>query len=193
MKKIEILEGNYIYLGEYPQNGTVPEPIKWRVLKNENGVLTVIADAILCNGDFDIKYSEYKPSRVREFLLKEFFPTAFTQEEQSLILETELGDGINDKIYIPAVDDIKDLTREQRIRKITPYSYSKKASGYPVFYKSDKIYQNNGWYWTRTPYKPPYDPKRPNHVWYVIYNGGIEERAVWGDDIGIVPMMRVKV
>ena len=39
--------------------------------------------------------------------MKEFLPTAFTQEEQSLILETELGDGINDKIYIEVLEKVQ--------------------------------------------------------------------------------------
>ena len=192
MNKIEIIENKYIYFGSYPQNGTFKEPIKWRILKQEDNVLTLISDVILFNDDFDIRYSEYSKSKLRNIILNEFIPNAFSLEEMDLILETELEDCI-DKVFIPSVLDIKHLSREERIRKVTPYAISKNASHYPVYSKKDLYLKHNGWYWTRTPYKPPYDPTRNHHVYYISYSGSLEERAVWGSDIGVVLMMRVKI
>ena len=192
MKKIEIIEDKYIYLGSYPQNGTVNEPIKWRILKQENDILTVITDVILLNDDFDIRYSEYHKSKVRNLILNDFIPKAFTIEELSLIVETELEE-CTDKVFIPSVNDIKHLSREERIRKVTPFAISTNASHYPIYSKKNIALKYNGWYWTRTPYKPPYDPTRNHHVYYISYCGSLEERAVWGPDIGIVLMMRVKL
>ena len=123
--------------------------------------------------------------------MNEFIPFAFTAEEQALILDTKLED-VTDKVYLPSVDELKSLSREERIRKVTPYACSNKASSYPVYTKKEKHLEGNGWYWTRTPYKPPYDPKRDHHVYYISYRGSLEERTVWGYDIGIVLMMRVK-
>ena len=88
---------------------------------------------------------------------------------------------------------MKIIERSERIRKVTPYAISTKASHYPAYTKKELPLKDNGWYWTRTPYKPPYDPNRYNHVWYISYNGSIEERNVWGYDIGVVLMMRVKL
>jgi len=192
MNGIKIVDDKYVFLGSYPQNSNLKEPIKWRILKKEENILTLITDVILFNDDFDINYSDYKRSKIRKIILEEFFPFAFNEEEQNLILETQLEDVI-DKVYIPSLEDLNNLTKEERIRKVTPYAVSKNASSYPAYSKKDKAIEGNGWYWTRTPYKPPYDPTRFNHVYYVIYNGSIYERNVWGNDIGVVLMMRVKI
>ena len=192
MKKIEVIDGNFIYLGSYPQTGTIDEPIKWRILKQENDILTVITDVILFNDDFDNRYSEYHKSKVRNLILNEFVPKAFTKEELDLIVETELEE-CTDKVFIPSVMDIKHLSREERIRKVTPYAISTYASHYPAYTKKELYLKDNGWYWTRTPYKPPYDPTRNHHAYYISYSGSLEERPVWGHDIGIVLMMRVKL
>ena len=188
---LKIIDDKYIFLGSYPQNGTSDEPIKWRILKDEDNVLTVISDVILFNDDFDINYSDYDRSKIRKIILEDFIPHAFTTQEQEMLLEPQL-ETVKDKVFLPSVEELKGLSRSERIRKVTPYARSKKASAYPVYSKKDKELENNGWYWTRTPYKPPYDPHRPNHVYYISYCGSLEERNVWGYDIGVVLMMRVK-
>lgn len=190
--KMKIIDSKYVFIGSYPQNGTEKEPIKWRILKKEDDILTLISDVILFNDDFDINYSEYRISKIRKIILEQFIPFAFTLEEQELILDTQLED-VCDKVYIPSLEDMKIIERSERIRKVTPYAISTKASHYPAYTKKELPLKDNGWYWTRTPYKPPYDPTRYNHVWYISYNGSIEERNVWGYDIGVVLMMRVKL
>ena len=187
---LEIIDNKYVLIGRYPQSGTQSEPIKWRILKNEDGVLTLITDVILFNEDFDYKYSDYERSKLRKVILEKFIPIAFTEEELQIILETSF-DGLSDKVFIPSLDEMKEIPREERIRKITAYAQSTGASGYPVYSRSDIPLKDNGWYWTRTPYKPPYDPTRAHHAWYISYSGSLEERAVWGHDIGVVLMMRV--
>ena len=192
MDGIKIIDEKYVFLGSYPQNGTVKEPIKWRIIKSEDNILTLITDTILFNDDFDIHYSDYERSKIRKIIHEDFIPYAFTEEELSCILETQL-EGFNDKVYIPSLEEVKGISREERIRKVTPYAVSKKASSYPAFTKKEKVLEGNGWYWLRTPYKPPYDPHRPNHVYYISYSGSIEERNVWGYDIGVVLMIRIKI
>ncbi|MBQ2793753.1 MAG: hypothetical protein IJF05_03545 [Clostridia bacterium] len=190
--EVRITDG-YVLLGEYPQTGTVKEPIKWRVLCNGGGVLTLITDVILFNRDFDNRYSDYRTSDVRKYITEEFFQFAFSSEEQELILPTELEDGVCDRVYLPSLDELKAIERDSRIRKVTPYAVSTKASAYPYQGKKYRHLEGNGWYWTRTPHKPPYDPKRDNHVWYVSYSGGLETRPGWGADIGAVLMMRGRI
>ena len=187
----EIIDGRYVFLGSHPQSGTEKEPIKWRILKDEDGILTLITDVILFSDDFDIRYSNYPTSKIRKIINEQFIPNAFTEDEQAMIIETPLEE-VTDKVFIPSVEEIKHLSREERIRKVTPYANSKGASAYPVYSKKDLPIKDNGWYWTRTPYKPPYDPHRSNHVYYISYCGSLEERAVWGQDIGAVLMLRIK-
>ena len=190
--KIEIINNEYIMFGSYPQNGTEKEPIKWKIIKKEDNIVTLMSSKILTNFMYDRYYSEYKSSAIRKYIHEEFIPIAFTKDELDIILPTEL-EGVIDKVYIPSLEDLKDLSKEERIRKVTPYAYSNKASSYPSFSKKEKYLEGNGWYWTRTPYKPPYHPRNETQVWYVEYNGSISFRVTVGHDIGIVPIIRLKI
>ena len=193
MKKIEIINNEYIMFGSYPQNGNEKEPIKWIIIKKEDNVVTLMPHKILTNFMYDRYYSDYKTSAIRKYIHEDFIPIAFTKEELDLILPTKLEEDVVDKVFLPSVDDIKDLSREERIRKVTPYAYSNKASSYPAFTIKEKYLEGNGWYWTRTPYKPPYNPRNDRQIWYVEYNGSINFRVTVGHDIGIVPIIRLKI
>lgn len=192
MKHIEIIENKYILFGLFPQNRTEKESIKWIIIKKEDNIVTLMPTKILTNFMYDRYYSDYNSSAVRKFIHEEFIPVAFTQEELDMILPTQLEDVV-DKVFIPSIEELKPLSREERIRKITPYAYANKASGYPAYSKKEKYLEGNGWYWTRTPYKPPYNPRNDRQVWYVEYNGGLNFRVIVGHDIGIVPLIRLKI
>ena len=49
MAKIEIIDNKYIFFGNYPQSGTLPEPIKWQIIKKEDNVYTVMTEKIIIN------------------------------------------------------------------------------------------------------------------------------------------------
>ena len=178
--------------GSFLQNRTEKESIKWIIIKKEDNIVTLMPTKILTNFMYDRYYSDYNSSAVRKFIHEEFIPVAFTQEELDMILPTQLEDVV-DKVFIPSVEELKPLSREERIRKITPYAYANKASWYPAYSKKEKYLEGNGWYWTRTPYKPPYNPRNDRQVWYVEYNGGLNFRVIVGHDIGIVPLIRLKI
>lgn len=192
MRKIEIINNKYVMFGSYPQNGTEKEPIQWVIIKKENNIITLTPDKILINFMYDRYYSDYNTSAIRKYIHEEFIPIAFTKEEMDIILPTQL-EGVTDKVFIPSVEDLKNLTRAERIRKVTPFAYSNKASSYPAYTKKEKHLEGNGWYWTRTPYKPPYNPTNDRQVWYVEYNGGLNFRVTVGHDIGIVPVIRLQL
>ena len=94
-----------------------------------------------------------------------------------------------DKVFITSTEDLEVLCRVEKIRKVTPYAYSNKAPSYPTFTKKEKHLDGNGWYWTRT----PYNPRNNRQVWYVEYNGGLNFRVTVGHDIGIFPLIRLKI
>ena len=154
MSKLSLINDEYLLFGSFPQNGTESEPIRWIVIKREQNILTLMADKILTNFMYDRYFSDYKDSAVRKYISDEFVPKAFTKEEMDMILPTQL-EGFVDKVYIPSVEEIRDLDRDKRIKKVTPYALSNKASSYPIYSKKEKHLEGNGWYWTRTPYKPP--------------------------------------
>lgn len=74
------------------------EPIKWRVIKRENGVLTLMSEYILFHYYFNKCGSSifalvntggtWKSSAVRRVLNDNFYRTAFSAEEQSKIVQT---------------------------------------------------------------------------------------------------------
>ena len=192
MGKIEIINNEYLMFGAYPQNGTVKEPIKWIILKKEENIYTFMADKILTNFMYDRYYSDYKESALRKYIKDEFIPIAFTQEELDMILPTQL-ENVIDKVFIPSIEELKILSKDERIRKITPYAEANKASSYLAFTKKEMHLKGNGYYWTRTPYKPPYNPRNERQIWYVDYNGSFNFRVTVGHDIGIVPIIRLKI
>ena len=49
MKKIEIVNNEYLMFGSYPQDGTEKEPIRWIVIRREDNILTLMPDKILTN------------------------------------------------------------------------------------------------------------------------------------------------
>ena len=192
MSKLSLINDEYLLFGSFPQNGTENEPIRWIVIKREQNILTLMADKILTNFMYDRYFSDYKDSAIRKYISEEFVPKAFTKEEMDMILPTQLEEFV-DKVYIPSVEEIRDLGRDKRIKKVTPYALSNKASSYPIYSKKEKHLEGNGWYWTRTPYKPPYNPRNDRQVWYVEYNGSLNFRTTVGHDIGIVPIIRIKI
>ena len=121
------------------------EPSKWVIIKREENILTLMPDKILINFIYDRYYSYYKDSAVRKYIQEEFIPVAFTQEEIDMILPTQLEDVI-DKVYIQSIEELSNISRAERIRKITPYAYSNKASGYSGFSKKEKHLEENGYY-----------------------------------------------
>ena len=110
MNKIEIINNEYVMFGCYPQNGYEKEPIKWVVIKKEDNVVTLMPDKILTNFMYDRYFSEYKSSAIRKFIHEQFIPIAFSEEELEMILPTKLEDDVIDKVFLPSVDDIKDLS-----------------------------------------------------------------------------------
>ena len=66
MKKIEIVNNEYLMFGSYPQNGNEKEPIRWIVIRREDNILTLMPDKILTNFMYDRYYSDYKDSAIRK-------------------------------------------------------------------------------------------------------------------------------
>lgn len=50
------------------------------------------------------------------------------------------------KSFNPSADDLKASSRDERIRKVTPYAFSNKASSYHSFSKKEKYLEGNGRY-----------------------------------------------
>ena len=111
-KKTDKYAGKFTYAYATPPNNTLlrysngqraiesdyfkMEPIKWRIIHRENGILTLISEKTLYStemsqDDFTITpNSNWASSNIRKELNQNFFLTAFSAEEQRCILSTEL-------------------------------------------------------------------------------------------------------
>ncbi len=100
------------------------DPIEWRVLNQDTGLVLceTIIDAqpyaatiyanfneteYFCDEDLTTSVTDYSESNIREWLNSEFYLTAFSEEEQGLILTSDV-DGKKDKIYVLSADELTD-------------------------------------------------------------------------------------
>lgn len=102
---LTISVGDYIYYGSYEQDGDMsngPEPIKWRVIDQQDDKILIISQGALeimpmYDGDsFPVDGLTWENCTVRSWLNDEFYNTAFTPEEQAQILVTHVDNGVGD-------------------------------------------------------------------------------------------------
>lgn len=75
------------------------EPIKWDIVKEENGKAILVADLILDSQPFDYEgYGEYSnnyaESTIRKWLNGTFYNTAFSEAEKEIILTTSVDNSV---------------------------------------------------------------------------------------------------
>ena len=113
------------------------EPIRWRILSEENGEAFILCDSIIVNHVFDGNYSEndsnnYAESKIRAWLNSTFYETAFTSLQQSIILTTEVdnslasaGDTSNPYVCENTLDKLFLLSYAEATNNSYGFSYSK--------------------------------------------------------------------
>lgn len=147
--------GDIVSFGKYDQEGT-PSPIAWRVLDREEDYLLVVSDKLLAWLKFDDKKktkATWRDSSLRAWLNGEFLNTAFSEEEQNLILEAPVATTVNykykkdegeptiDRVYLLSIDEVtKYFANEQARIAFLTISAKKKSSNFLA---------NAGWYWLR--------------------------------------------
>ena len=155
------------------------EPIKWDILKTEEGSYFLLSDKLLdayCYNEFylDTKdgyyANDYGNSEIRAWLNGAFYNSAFALDS-SLVMETEVDnsasttcsssnsyacESTDDKVFLPSYQDYKNAD----------YGFSTSYSDYDVarqckttdwaranyaWCSTSFSYYNNGYYWTRSP------------------------------------------
>ena len=76
------------------------KPIKWRVLKKQEGEVFLMADTVLTKKPYNEKRKSvtWEKSTLRTWLNKNFMNLAFSEEEQAAINQTEMGNKDNIKL-----------------------------------------------------------------------------------------------
>lgn len=127
--------GDTIQYGKY-QN----EDIEWIVIDKTDSSATLISKKIVACQPFDFtdryddeKYFNWSTCSLRKWLNNDFINETFSEEQQSIITETELktvnysgstetAAKTSDKIYILSLDEVRSLLNENTIRaEVTEY------------------------------------------------------------------------
>ncbi len=85
------------------------EPIKWRILKEEDGVALLFAENVLEQMRFDKESNKYENSEVRKWLNETFYSVAFDLAEQVRILPTQINcqtSKLNDKVFLLSKEEL---------------------------------------------------------------------------------------
>ena len=135
------------------------EPIKWRVLKQDEKTLLLITDRIIDTVPYNVNEktdTTWEKSSLRKWLNNEFFNSAFSYEEKMDIIECDVqaesnplystnpGNSTNDKVFILSINQAEQLFEGENIRKT---SGTNSAVEKGLFEDSE----HNSWWWLRYP------------------------------------------
>ena len=178
------------------------ESIRWRILDEDKGL--ILCDSIIDSKRYDEDNNNYKESDVRAWLINEFYNTAFTELEQSIIKTTlvdngleGIGGGANDLVYEETQDKVFLLSYKEAFDLTGSYLDSPKremitsdyARANGAWMSTEDKYYGKGYWWLRS-------PKVGNKyfVYEVIYTGYISyDYNVNKTSRGIVPALQIQL
>ena len=169
--------GDIVEFGSYPQSaikdgngatiGFNNEPIKWRILKTENGKALLLSSLIIdahmynhtsatVNGYYGNNYAH---SDVRNYLINDFYNTAFSNIEKNSIVATKLdnsaaatsvgasgsytkysSESTTDKIFLLSKSEAETLAKNYYATTATDYAY---YNGFNI--DTSNGYKSNSW------------------------------------------------
>lgn len=186
------------------------EKVKWQILAESNGTVTILADLILDSQDYNYKNSidtinettifsnNYEYSSIRKWLNDTFYNTIFNSLEQSIINVVEVDNNASttycnknkyacentiDKVWLLSYEEVfnKYLCHQDDRLKLST-NYAKSQGLY--------IYSSNGhsYWWLRSPYE--YDSSDA----LVVYSfGGCNNCNVKYTRNGVVPALNINL
>lgn len=188
--------GSRVEFGAYEQDGDSEngrEALVWKVVETDGDKLLLVAENILDMQKFYAVRSDtsWKAGTIRKWLNSTFMNGAFSEQELTKLLDTEVktasnpetgvegGETTTDKLFILSVDEILKYFPEQNDRCATATAFAA-SRGVSV----DPIYGTSG-YWTRTM------GEDMQTVAYVYYYGGINYNGIMArtDYLGVRPAM----
>ena len=173
-KKPEV--GDCVSFGTYPQTaeGTDKTPIEWLVLAMEENRALLLSRYGLDVKPYNIAWTDvtWETCSLRNWLNNEFLNKAFSAEEQSSILTTDVdnssdqgysgwntpgGNNTQDKVFLLSYEEANkylSVTYDYRyntIPRMVPTAYAIQAGAYTSnFYKTAEG-NTAGWWWLRSP------------------------------------------
>ena len=97
-----VRDKKFVFFGTYPQNGSMPEPIKWRVIEKHDDRLVLMSEFALDTSSYteDMFSVTYADSIIRGFLRNSFAEEAFSQKERSMLIAVPVGNGEKDIVSL---------------------------------------------------------------------------------------------
>ncbi|MBQ8290681.1 MAG: hypothetical protein IJY01_07425, partial [Clostridia bacterium] len=156
------------------------EPIRWRILSENNDSAFVFCDSIIANHRYDDSSNNYEESEIRQWLNETFYQKAFTELQQEIIITTTVnnsktttGYSENDYACQNTMDKIYLLSYSEAMN--TSYGFTNNANysdKQRIFLTSDYAratgacistlsnYYGNGFWWLRSPSNSSTDSAR---------------------------------
>ena len=133
--------GNIVTFGSYEQDNDTSngaEPIEWIVLDSEDGKSLLISKYALDTLPYDTKYSNvtWETCSLRGWLNEDFLETAFTEEKQGSIIDSEINNANNsrygteggkdttDKIFLLSKEEAETYFSSDEERMCAPTEYA---------------------------------------------------------------------
>ena len=184
------------------------EPIKWRVLNNNDDEITLVSDNALDDEKFNNSYSEvtWENSSLRTWLNSTFYDSAFNDAEKSVIINSDVennvtnskginsGNNTKDKVYI--LSD-KAITRNEygfnNQESYTSHTRLFNSTSYAEV-KGVNVDEENGkasYYWLRTSARDYYTAGIGLSDGKITY-GYTNQNKVNYTRAGVIPVIKIK-
>lgn len=178
------------------------EPIKWRILAQDNGTYTLLADNILDTLAFDDNSVYWHESQIREWLNSDFFGQAFNNTQKTLVQNSniitiydeyndvfDVNYETSDYVFLPSFEDMinvdygftADWSKEETSRQAVTSEYVRAKGIEGEFARNPHLF-GNGFYLTRS-----YNDE--GNIQRVQGTGWIEDTSRSDTGNGIRPMM----
>lgn len=181
------------------------EPIRWRILSEENGEVFLLCDSVIAAHQYDAQNNKYAMSDIRLWLNSTFYETAFDDFQKLIILITEVDNSMasagstsnssvnentHDRIFLLSYAEATNSEygfTENKTRRMLTSDYSR-ATGAGMNTSSYSYYGNGEW-WLRSPITPGTGFARVvGHSGES--SGGININAT---SLGVVPALRIRL
>ena len=183
------------------------EPLKWRVLSENNGDALLLCESIIDSGRYDDASNNYEASEIRAWLNAEFYNTAFNSTEKNFIQTINVDNSLSstgysansfvcsntsDKVYLLSYADVVNTLygfTDDASRIKTPSDYALASS---VWVSMSNITANkgNGLWMLRTP-----NDTYEHFIRECNYNGEVTDGGTNLSSVfyGVVPAITIKL
>ena len=180
--------GEHVLFGSYEQDDVTDngaEPLEWIVLSRDGDKAQLMTWYLIDTQPYHDVFdgtSTWAECTLHAWLNEVFYSAAFTENEQKLVLETELENNDNpaygtpggsntvDRVFLLSIDEARALSREQLLAPVTAYTAHRGGTVNAM---------GNGWWWLRSPGVYSRDAAYVDALGKISEYGYIIHRSAW--------------